>query len=311
MFSRIQSIQVLEILDSHSNPTVWVKVLLDNGLSGTVSVLPSALTRKNKVVVELCDGNRSISAPIGLGPRKQEEIDLITIEPDGTSNKAKLGTNTILGVPQAVALAAAQACDLPLYVYLGGIGRQVLPVPMINTLNDGKHADRSVDFQEFIIFPIGALNFTEALRYGAETFYTLKKILSVKGYVTVVGDKSLAPQARNNEKACELIVEAIVGAGYQPGKDIAIALDPAASSFYENGKYRLAQSEQEEKTSSEMTAIYMQWIEECLIISIEDGDCQDFREQTAVLGNKMRIVDSDNLATNTYFIARAIASFPF
>ncbi len=328
MFSRIQSIQALEILDSRGNPTIRVNVLLDNGICGEASIPSGASTGENEAVeLRDCDKkryggngmlqavdnvNRLIaSALIGFDPRKQAKIDLMMIELDGTPNKAKLGANAILGVSQAVACAAAQACDLPLYAYLGGVGATHLPVPMMNVLNGGKHADSSLDFQEFMIVPMGAPTFVEALRYGAETFHALKRILSAKGYATSVGDEGgFAPQLKSNDEACELIVEAIAEAGYQPGKDIAIALDPAASSFYENGKYRLTRSGQGNKTSNEMTALYQQWIEKYPIISIEDGlaesDWDGFREHTAVLGDKIQIVGDDNLVTNTRFIARAI-----
>ncbi len=328
MFLRIQSIQALEILDSRGIPTIRVNVGLDNGICGTASVPSGASTGENEAV-ELRDGdkkryagkgvhqavdnvNRLIGpALVGFDPRKQAKIDLIMIELDGTPNKAKLGANAILGVSQAVAQAAAQACDLPLYAYLGGIGATHLPVPMMNVINGGKHADSNLDFQEFMIVPVGASTFGEAMRYGAETFHALKKVLSTRGYSTSVGDEGgFAPKLRSNEEACELIVEAIAEAGYQPGKDIAIALDPAASSFYENGKYRLTRSRQGDKTSSEMTALYQQWLEKYPIISIEDGlaenDWDGFREHTAALGDKIQIVGDDNLVTNTRFIARGI-----
>lgn len=328
MFPHIQSVQALEILDSRGNPTIRVNVRLDNGISGTASVPSGASTGENeavelrdndkkryagKGVLQAVDNVNRLIAPllIGFDPCKQAKIDLAMIELDGTPDKARLGANAILGVSQAAACAAAQACDLPLYAYLGGVDAKYLPVPMINILNGGKHADSSLDFQEFMIVPMGAPTFAEALRYGAEIFHTLKGILSAKGYATSVGDEGgFAPQLKSNEEACELIVEAITEAGYQPGKDIAIALDPAASSFYENGKYRLARSGQGDKTSSEMTDLYQHWIEKYPIISIEDGlaesDWQGFREQTAALGNKIQIVGDDNLVTNIRFITRAI-----
>ena len=233
------------------------------------------------------------------------------IELDGTPNKGKLGANAILGVSMAVARAAAMAADLPLYAYLGGTGAVRLPVPMMNILNGGKHADNSVDFQEFMAMPVGAPSFAEALRYGAETFHALKGILHKKGYATGVGDEGgFAPNLKSNEEACEVIIEAIKTAGYKPGKDVAIALDPAASSFYEDGAYNLAKSGQGKKTSAQMTALYKAWVEKYPIVSIEDGlaenDWDGFREHTAALGDKIQIVGDDIYVTNTKFIARGI-----
>ncbi len=328
MFPRIQSIDALEILDSRGNPTVRVNLRLDDGTVATASV-PSGASTGEHEAVELRDGDKKryggkgvlqavanvndLIAPalIGQDPRRQAQIDLLMIELDGTPNKAKLGANAILGVSQAVARAAAQASGLPLYAYLGGAGAVHIPVPMMNVLNGGKHADSGMDFQEFMIFPLGAPNFAEALRFGAETFHALKKILAERGYATSVGDEGgFAPQVKSNDEACELIVAAIEAAGFRPGKDIAIALDLAASSFYENGKYRLTRSGQGDKSASEMTALLRQWVEKYPIVSIEDGlaenDWEGFREHTAVLGGKIQIVGDDNLVTNTKFIARAI-----
>ncbi len=232
------------------------------------------------------------------------------VELDGTPNKSRLGANALLGVSQAVARAAAQANGRPLYASLGGDSATRLPVPMLNVLNGGKHADSSLDFQEFMIVPVGAPSFAEALRYAAETFHALKAILGRRGYSTAVGDEGgFAPKLNSNDEACELIVEAIGAAGYDPGKDIAIALDPAASSFYENGRYRLTRSGQGDKTSAEMTAL-KEWIGRYPIVSIEDGLAEDdwdgFRVQTAALGEQVQIVGDDILVTNTKFIARAI-----
>lgn len=329
MYPQIQTINALEILDSRGNPTIRVNVVLNNGIVGTASVPSGASTGENEAV-ELRDGDKKryggkgvlkavdnvnlLIAPtlIGLDPRRQAQIDQSMIELDGTPNKAKLGANAILGVSQAVARAAAQACDLPLYAYLGGCNAVHIPIPMMNVLNGGKHADSGMDFQEFMIYPIGAPTFAEALRYGAETFHALKKILAAKGYATSVGDEGgFAPQVKSNDEACELIVEAIHAAGYQPGKDIAIALDLAASSFYENGLYRLTRSGQGDKSASEMTALLKQWVEKYPIVSIEDGlaenDWAGFREQTEVLGDTVQIVGDDLLVTNTLFIERAVA----
>ena len=328
MKSMIKAVRAIEILDSRGNPTVRVFCTLTCGLTVSASVPSGASTGENEAV-ELRDGNKkryggkgvlkavenvnAIIAPqlAGMEPSHQGKIDRLMIELDSTPNKAKLGANAILGVSMAVARAAAGAAELPLYAYLGGPGAVCLPVPMMNILNGGKHADNSVDFQEFMVMPIGAPNFAEALRYGAETFHALKKILAKKGYATSVGDEGgFAPNLKSNDEACEVIVEAIKAAGYKPGKDIAIALDPAASSFYEDGKYNLAKSGQGKKTSSQMTAFYKSWIEKYPIISIEDGlaenDWQGFAEHTSVLGDKIQIVGDDIYVTNTEFIKRGI-----
>jgi len=324
----IHSIDALEILDSRGNPTVRVNVHLDNGITGTASVPSGASTGENEAV-ELRDGEKNryggkgvrkaiknidkVLAPglKGMDPRRQAEIDYRMIELDGTENKAKLGANAMLGISQAVARAAAQACGLPLYAYLGGAGAVRLPIPMMNVLNGGKHADSGMDFQEFMIFPVGAPTFAEALRYGAETFHALHKILAARGYSTSVGDEGgYAPQLKSNDEACDLIVEAIAAAGYKSGHDIAIALDPAASSFYEKGKYRLSRSGQGDKTADEMVDLFKNWIDKYPIVSIEDGhdenDWAGFKTMTAELGGRIQIVGDDLLVTNTKFIARAV-----
>ena len=328
MQAKIETVRAIEILDSRGNPTVRVFVGLDNGLCTSASVPSGASTGENEAV-ELRDGdkkryggkgvlkavanvNESIAPRlVGMDPSRQSEIDRLMIELDGTPNKGKLGANAILGVSMAVARAAALAADLPLYAYLGGAGAVRLPVPMMNILNGGKHADNSVDFQEFMVMPVGAPTFAEALRYGAETFHALKKILAKKGYATSVGDEGgFAPNLKSNEEACEVIVEAIGAAGLKAGKDVAIALDPAASSFFEDGKYSLAKSKQGTKTSAEMTALYDVWVKRFPIVSIEDGlaenDWDGFREHTAALGGKIQIVGDDIYVTNTKFIARGI-----
>jgi enolase len=233
------------------------------------------------------------------------------IELDGTPTKSKIGANAILGVSMAAARGAAITAGLPLYSYLGGVGAVKNPVPQMNILNGGKHADNSVDLQEFMVMHVGAPTFSEALRYGAETFHALKKILKAKGYATSVGDEGgFAPNLKSNDEACEVIVEAIGAAGFTPGKDVAIALDPAASSFFEDGAYNLSKSGQGKKTSAEMTDLYKAWIEKYPIVSIEDGLAEDdwdgFRQHTAVLGEKIQIVGDDNYVTNTQFIARGI-----
>jgi enolase len=328
MSKTIEKIWAMEILDSRGNPTVRVFVTLAGGIKVSASVPSGASTGENEAV-ELRDGDKKryggkgvlkavdnvnrIIAPevIGKNAASQTEIDRLMIALDGTPNKGKLGANAILGVSTAVAKSAAISAGVPLYVYLGGAGAVRIPVPMMNILNGGKHADNSVDFQEFMVMPVGAPNFTEALRYGAETFHALKAILKKKGYATAVGDEGgFAPNLKSNDEACDVIVEAIKTAGYKPGKDVAIALDPAASSFYENKKYVLSKSGQGTKTSSEMTELYKTWIEKYPILSIEDGLAEDdwagFKEHTKRLGDRIQIVGDDLYVTNTRFISRGI-----
>jgi len=325
----ISNAKAMEILDSRGNPTVRVHIGLNTGIMVSASVPSGASTGENEAL-ELRDGDKKrydgkgvlkavenvnrIIAPaiIGKDPSCQAEIDRLMISLDGTPNKGKLGANAMLGVSMAVARAAAMAADLPLYAYLGGVGATILPVPMMNILNGGKHADNSVDFQEFMVMPVGAPTFAEALRYGAETFHVLKKILGKKGYSTAVGDEGgFAPNLKSNDEACDLIVAAIEAAGYKPGKDIAIALDPAASSFYANGSYDLAKSGQGKKTNTEMIELYKQWISKYPIVSLEDGlaenDWEGFKQSTLALGEKIQIVGDDLYVTNTKYIARGIA----
>lgn len=327
--TKIASISAQEILDSRGNPTVRVHLSLDDGTRVSASVPSGASTGENEAV-ELRDGDKSryggkgvlkavanvtdIIAPklVGLDPARQAEIDALMIDLDGTPNKAKLGANAILGVSMAVARAAAGAAKLPLYAYLGGPGATRLPVPMMNILNGGKHADNSVDFQEFMVMPVGAPTFAEALRYGAETFHTLAKILAKKGYATSVGDEGgFAPNLKSNEEACDVIVEAIQAAGFTPGKDVAIALDPAASSFYAGGAYDLAKSGQGKKTSEEMIALFDRWLDAYPIVSIEDGldenDWTGFAKQNAAQGGRIQIVGDDIFVTNPTFVRRGIA----
>ena len=328
MKTAIKAVRAMEILDSRGNPTVRVFCTLDNGIEVSASVPSGASTGENEAV-ELRDGDKKryggkgvltavknvneIIAPkiSRMDPSRQSEIDRLMIELDGTPNKGKLGANAILGVSMAVARAAATAAYLPLYAYLGGPGALRLPVPMMNILNGGKHADNSVDFQEFMVMPLGAPTFAEALRYGTEIFHALKKILAKKGYTTSVGDEGgFAPNLKSNEEACEVIVEAIEAAGYNPGEDVAIALDPAASSFYEDGKYNLAKSGQGTKTSGQMTELYGQWAGKFPIVSIEDGlaenDWEGFTAHTAALGDRIQIVGDDLYVTNKEFVARGI-----
>ena len=325
---KISSVSALEILDSRGNPTLKATVELSNGVCASAAVPSGASTGENEAV-ELRDGdkkryggkgvlkavqnvNKYIHPALkGMDPEKQAEVDKKMIKLDGTPNKGKLGANALLGVSMAVARAAALAKETPLYVSLGGKKAKRLPAPMMNILNGGKHADNSVDFQEFMAMPVGAPSFKEALRYGTETFHALKDILHKKGYSTAVGDEGgFAPNLKSNEEACELILEAIEKAGYKPGKDICIALDPASSSFYENGAYQLAKSGQGAKTNSEMNELYKSWVSKYPIVSIEDGlsenDWDGFKEHTKSLGSKIQLVGDDLFVTNTKFIARGI-----
>jgi enolase len=328
MSLKINEVDAFEILDSRGNPTLRVCLKLDNGRRASASV-PSGASTGEHEALELRDGDptryggkgvlravanvQDVIAPkiIGLDPTRQREIDQLMISLDGTEDKSKLGANAILGVSMAVARAAADARALPLYVYLGGQGACRLPVPMMNVINGGTHADNSLDFQEFMLVPHGAPTFAEALRFGAETFHALKTLLQRRGLATSVGDEGgFAPKLGNNDEACDLIVEAIHAAGFVPGKQIAIALDPAASAFWVEGRYELAKSGSGIKTTSEMLTLYSRWIDDYPIVSIEDGfaenDWAGFREQTARLGERLQIVGDDLYVTNTKFIRRGI-----
>ena len=325
----IESVTAREILDSRGNPTVRVYVGLDDGIRVAASVPSGASTGENEAV-ELRDGYNSryggkgvlkavaniveIIGPAlkGCDPTAQAAIDRRMMELDGTPNKRRLGANAILGVSMAVARAGAAVSRLPLHAYLGGETATRLPVPMMNILNGGKHADNSVDFQEFMVMPAGAPSFAEALRCGAETFHALKAILAKKGYSTAVGDEGgFAPNLKSNEEACELIVAAIEAAGYKPGRDAFIALDPAASSFFENGTYNLKKSGLGMKSADEMIDIYEQWIATYPIASLEDGldenDWSGFARQTARQGGRIQIVGDDIFVTNVDFVKRGIA----
>ena len=329
MNRKIASVNASEILDSRGNPTLAVHVTLDGGRRVSASVPSGASTGINEAV-ELRDGDAGryggkgvrhaaanvtgIIGPsiIGLDPSKQADIDRQMIEIDGTENKSRLGANAILGVSMAIARAAALVAGLPLYAYLGGPGARRLPVPMMNVINGGTHADNSLDFQEFMIVPHGAPNFAEAVRYGSETFHALKAQLKARGHTTGVGDEGgFSPNLRGHEEACDLIVEAIEAAGYKPGQQVSLALDPAASAFADGSGYLLAKSGGGRKTNSEMTALYRRWIDAYPIVSIEDGlgenDWQGFREHTKALGGKIQIVGDDLYVTNTKFIRRGIA----
>ena len=329
MTPRISNIQAMEILDSRGHPTVSVTLALEGGSHVTASVPSGASTGTNEAV-ELRDGdpqryngrgvlraianvNDIISPALrGMDASCQADIDQALIDLDGTPNKSRLGANAILGVSMACARAAARNAGQPLYTYLGGPEATLLPTPMVNIINGGKHADSQLDIQEFLIVPRGAKTFAEALRYAAETFQALRGILHGRGYSVSVGDEGgFAPMLHSNEEAFDLILEAIAAAGFRPGDDIALAFDAAASSFFEDGIYRLTRNSPPERTSAEMTALYQEWIRKYPIISVEDGlaesDWEGFREHTARLGGQVQIVGDDNLVTNTQFIARAIA----
>ncbi len=323
----IEFIFAREVLDSRGNPTVEVEALLECGASGRVIVPSGASTGKHEAV-ELRDGDgeryngkgvlkavenvNEIIAPevIDLDALDQVYIDRVLCELDGTPNKGKLGANAILGVSLAVAKATAEALGIPLYQHIGGVGARVLPVPMMNVLNGGKHADNNIDIQEFMIVPVGAPCLTEAVRYGAEVFHALKKILSEKGYATSVGDEGgFAPDLKSNREALEMIVAAIEKAGYVPGDDIAFALDPAASEFLTGDGYRL---EAEAKTldAAGMVDFYEKLVDDFPILSIEDGlgedDWDGWKLMTDRLGGRIQIVGDDLFVTNTKRLARGI-----
>jgi enolase len=317
-----------EILDSRGNPTIEVDVELEGGAKGRAAV-PSGASTGEHEAVELRDGDKKryggkgtlkavdnvnnviAEQAIGFDATDQVGIDTMMIELDGTPNKGKLGANAILGVSMAVAKAAAAALEQPLYRYLGGANAKVLPVPMMNILNGGKHADNTVDFQEFMIVPVEAPTFAEALRMGAEVFHSLKGVLSKKGYNTSVGDEGgFAPSLKSNEEALELIVAAIGGAGYKPGKDIYIALDPASSEMFQKGKYLFFKSDKKLRTSEQMVKLYQKMTKDFPIISIEDGmaenDWKGWEMLTDALGDKVQLVGDDIFVTNTEILAKGI-----
>jgi enolase len=324
----ISDVRAREILDSRGNPTIEVDVELESGTVGRAAI-PSGASTGEHEAVELRDGdpkrykgkgvlnavehvNNVIAEELtGLDATQQAEIDELMMKLDGTKNKSKLGANAILGVSLAVAKAAAQALNLPLYRYIGGVNAKVLPVPMMNILNGGKHADNNVDLQEFMIVPTEAERFSEALRMGAEVFHTLKSVLSKKGYNTAVGDEGgFAPSLKSNEEAIEVILEAITQAGYQPGKDVYLALDPASSEMWEEGKYYFYKSTKEKITREAMVKFYEKWVSQYPIISIEDGmaenDWEGWKMLTDALGKKIQLVGDDVFVTNTEFLSKGI-----
>ena len=320
-----------EVLDSRGNPTVEVEVTTESGAFGRAMV-PSGASTGEREALELRDGDKSrylgkgttkavsnvndiiADAVIGMDVTDQCAIDKVMIELDGTKDKSRLGANAILGVSMACARAAADYYDIPLYKYFGGFNGKVLPVPMMNVLNGGSHADSTVDFQEYMIFPVGAKSIKEALRMGAETFHNLRKVLKARGYNTNVGDEGgFAPSCKDgNEEPLELIVEAIKAAGYVPGEDICIAMDVAASEFHnhETGLYELKKSGQGNKTTDEMIDMYAEWVEKYPIISIEDGlgerDWDGWKKLTDRLGDRIQLVGDDLFVTNPAILKEGI-----
>ena len=326
--SMITDVYAREILDSRGNPTVEVDIYLEDGAFGRAAV-PSGASTGVFEAVELRDGDKArylgkgtlnavdnvntLIAPalIGLDAADQSGIDRFLIELDGTDNKGKLGANAILGVSMAVAKAAAASAGLPLYRYIGGANAKVLPSPMMNILNGGKHADNNVDIQEFMVMPLGAPTFSEALRMGTEVFHSLKKVLNSKGYNTAVGDEGgFAPNLGSNEEALAIIVEAIEAAGYVPGKDVYLALDVASTELYHDGIYDLA-GEGVQKTASEMVDFYEELCSKYPVISIEDGlaeeDWEGWKMMTERLGGKVQLVGDDLFVTNTRRLSKGIA----
>jgi enolase len=317
-----------EILDSRGNPTVEADVVLESGVSGRAAV-PSGASTGSKEAIELRDGDKArylgkgvtkaighvnteiCEAVLGLDATEQGLIDRTLIDLDGTDNKARLGANALLAVSCAVAKAAAEECALPLYRYLGGAGQMQLPVPQMNVINGGAHANNRIDLQEFMLVPLGAPTFREALRYGAEVFHTLKKLIDARGMPTTVGDEGgFAPDLASNEAALQLLVEAIDKAGYIPGSDIALALDCAASEFHRDGAYRLA-SENLTLTAKEFADVLATWCDKYPIISIEDGMAEDdwdgWKYLTERLGKRVQLVGDDIFVTNTKILQEGIA----
>jgi enolase len=324
---RIERVKAREILDSRGNPTVEVEVFLEDGSWGRAAV-PSGASTGAYEALELRDGDKAryggkgvlkavenvekVIAPKikGMCALDQRAIDRLLLELDGTPSKSKLGANAILGVSLAVAWAAAAYLGLPLYRYLGGLNSCVIPVPFMNILNGGKHAHDSTDLQEFMIVPAGAPCFAEALRWGAEIYHSLKKVLASKGYSTNVGDEGgFAPSLKSNEEAVELVLEAIQKAGYKPGEEVFLALDPAASEFYEDGRYVL-RKEGRALSSEEMVEFYAGWVEKYPIISIEDGlsedDWEGWKLLASRLGDKIQLVGDDLFVTNVERIKKGI-----
>ena len=326
--SIIEQVWAREIMDSRGNPTIEAEVILEDGTTGRAAVPSGASTGENEAV-ELRDGDKlrymgkgvlkaveNVNEKIGrelegLDALDQTQIDQVMIALDGTENKSNLGANAILSVSLANARAAAAIQELPLYRYIGGTNAKTLPVPMMNILNGGAHADNNVDFQEFMVLPVGAESFREALRCGSEIFHSLKSVLKSRGYSTGVGDEGgFAPNLKSNEEAVETILEAIEKAGYKAGQNVMLALDPAASEFYSNGKYVFKKSDKRELTSDEMAAYWTDWCGKYPIISIEDGmaenDWEGWRNLTNSVGKTVQLVGDDLFVTNVKFLQKGI-----
>jgi enolase len=324
----IAEIRGRQVLDSRGNPTVEAEVFLEGGASAR-AIVPSGASTGEHEAVELRDGdnqkykgkgvlkavenvnNEIAEALVGGDAAEQRALDARMIELDGTPNKGRLGANAILAVSMAAARATARAFEMPLYRYLGGVGANTLPVPMMNILNGGAHADNNVDFQEFMVMPVGAPSFSEALRWGVEVFHTLKGVLKKRGYNTAVGDEGgFAPSLKSNVEAIEVVLEAIQQAGYKPGAQIAVALDPAASEFYQDGKYVFKKSDKSAKTSDEMVKYWSKWAKDYPIVSLEDGlsenDWDGWRNLTRELGGKIQLVGDDIFVTNIQILSRGI-----
>jgi len=323
----ITGVKAREIMDSRGNPTLEVEVSLACDVMGRAAV-PSGASTGTREAVELRDGDKSrylgrgvlkavsnvntiiAQEILGMDALNQRALDDKLIALDGTPNKGKLGANALLGVSMAAAVAAANALEIPLYRYLGGVAAHDSPIPMMNVLNGGKHADNNVDVQEFMIMPTGAKSFTQALRMGAEVYQTLKGILHKRGLSTAVGDEGgFAPDLKSNEEALKLLVEAIEAAGYKPGKDVSIALDPASSEFSQNGRYFI-EGDKQGMTSEQMIALYADWVEKYPIVSIEDGLAEDdwagWKLLTQKLGDKIQLVGDDLFVTNKAVLAEGI-----
>jgi len=326
--TKIQQVHAREILDSRGNPTVEAEVKLEGGTKGRAAV-PSGASTGEHEAVELRDGDKKRyvgkgvlkavehvngeinDALCGTDAADQRGLDQKMIELDGTENKSRLGANALLSVSMAAARAAASAYHLPLYRYLGGLVANLLPVPMMNILNGGAHADNNVDFQEFMAMPVGASSFSEALRWGVEVFHTLKGVLKKRGYNTAVGDEGgFAPSVKSNVEAIEVVLEAISAAGYKPGAQVAIALDPAASELYQDGKYVFKKSDKSAKSSEEMVRYWSEWARQYPIVSLEDGLAEDdwkgWQMLTRELGGRIQLVGDDLFVTNVKRLRQGI-----
>ncbi len=325
---RISKVTALEVLDSRGNPTVEAHVVLEDGTTSS-AIVPSGASTGEKEAVELRDGDKKryggkgVSkavenvnarigpALIGANVADQRGIDQRMIAMDGTTAKSQLGANAILAVSLAVARAAANAHRLPLYRYLGGSNASLLPVPCMNVINGGRHADNTVDFQEFMIAPHNATSFAESIRMGMETFHSLRTVLRQKGYSTGVGDEGgFAPDLKSNEEAVDIILEAVTKAGFRPGPDVSLCLDPASSEMWENGKYVMFKSDKSRKSSEDMVALWSSWIRQYPVISIEDGlaenDWEGWKALTDAIGSKVELVGDDLFCTNPIILQQGI-----